>query len=76
MKSQKMTLRKNCTSCRWRRGVEGSAHSACANKKAKVIADPIGIRNGWFIWPINFDPIWLEQCTGYEKTKKERSHGR
>lgn len=21
-----------------------------------------GIREGWFAWPINFDPIWLESC--------------
>jgi len=24
-----------------------------------------GIRNGWFIWPVNFDPVWLEHCSGF-----------
>ena len=25
-----------------------------------------GIKNGWFIWPVNFDPTWLEHCDGFE----------
>jgi hypothetical protein len=28
-----------------------------------------GIRSGWFIWPLNFDPVWLENCDGYESTE-------
>lgn len=24
-----------------------------------------GIRNGWFVWPVNFDPRWLENCDGF-----------
>jgi len=24
-----------------------------------------GVRSGWFNWPLNFDPTWLEVCTGY-----------
>jgi hypothetical protein len=27
-----------------------------------------GIRNGWFCWPWNFDPVWLENCDGFEKS--------
>lgn len=26
-----------------------------------------GIKKGWFMWPLNFDPIWLIQCKGFEK---------
>ncbi len=25
-----------------------------------------GIKNGWFVWPVNFDPIWLENCDGFK----------
>lgn len=25
-----------------------------------------GIRKGWFAWPFNFDPVWLENCDGFE----------
>jgi len=24
-----------------------------------------GIRKGWFNWPYNFDPVWLENCDGF-----------
>jgi hypothetical protein len=24
-----------------------------------------GIKNGWFNWPYNFDPTWLENCEGF-----------
>ncbi len=26
-----------------------------------------GISRGWFHWPSNFDPTWLEECNGYEQ---------
>ena len=29
-----------------------------------------GIKNGWFNWPDNFDPIWLNECKGYTKEAK------
>jgi hypothetical protein len=25
-----------------------------------------GKRKGWFAWPVNFDPIWLESCNGFQ----------
>jgi len=25
-----------------------------------------GIRSGWFMWPANFDPCWLENCDGFK----------
>lgn len=28
-----------------------------------------GFENGWFDWPVNFDPIWLEHCDGFEEKK-------
>jgi hypothetical protein len=24
-----------------------------------------GISQGWFVWPVNFDPVWLEHCDGF-----------
>jgi hypothetical protein len=32
-----------------------------------------GIKNGWFNWPWNFDPTWLENCDGF--TAREVSDG-
>jgi hypothetical protein len=34
--------------------------------KLGIKADYHGIKNGWFNWPYNFDPIWLIECKGYE----------
>ena len=35
-------------------------------KKLNIRGNPQGIRNGWFMWPANFDPAWLESCNGFE----------
>lgn len=24
-----------------------------------------GIANGWFSWPLDFDPVWLDSCGGF-----------
>ena len=34
--------------------------------KLNIKGNPHGVRNGWFIWPVNFDPVWLENCDGFE----------
>lgn len=41
----------------------------CNMLKLRISANEHGIRNGWFFWPCNFDPIWLIRCDGY--TPKE-----
>lgn len=32
-----------------------------------ITADPHGISKGWFAWPIDFDPTWLQTCNGFTK---------
>ena len=56
----------NCYKCKFRQNLVGDFHSKCANKKAKVTGNTHGIRHGWFNWPYNFDPMWLESCNGIE----------
>jgi len=36
------------------------------SKKFELRANPHGIRKGWFNWPWNFDPVWLENCNARE----------
>lgn len=24
-----------------------------------------GVDGGWFVWPVNFDPVWLTRCDGF-----------
>lgn len=28
--------------------------------------NPHGMRNGWALWPVDFDPCWVERCNFYE----------
>lgn len=39
-------------------------------RKLNIRANPHGVRMGWFMWPCNFDPRWLENCDGYLEIKK------
>ena len=25
-----------------------------------------GIRSGWFAWPLDYDPVWLDSCAAFE----------
>lgn len=75
----------DCYSCKWRKSVPGSAHSACGHpsiknplamllkrstpKELNIKANPHGIKSGWFDFPVDFDPAWLENCDGH--TPKE-----
>lgn len=36
-----------------------------AMKRLNVTGNAHGIRSGWFMWPMNFDPAWLESCDGF-----------
>jgi hypothetical protein len=33
----------------------------------EVELNSTGIKGGWAMWPINFDPIWIVRCTRYKE---------
>ncbi len=37
--------------------------------KLGIKANYHGIKNGWFNFPFNFDPVWLEECNGFKTTE-------
>ena len=37
-----------------------------AAKELEIKGHLHGIISGWFLWPANFDPVWLENCNGFE----------
>ncbi len=39
---------------------------AISTKELNIRGHPHGIKKGWFNFPWNFDPTWLENCDGYE----------
>ena len=45
-------------------------------KRLNVNYSQHGFNNGWFFWPINFDPVWLETCNGFERNDKQNEEGR
>lgn len=47
------------------------SQNAPAQKRLNVTGDPHGIRRGWFAWPLNFDPVWLQTCDGFEGKEVE-----
>ena len=65
-----MAKKPDCYECKFRGTIPGDAHSSCSNRKANVEGNNYGIRSGWFLWPFNFDPVWLESCDGFEKIEK------
>ena len=36
-------------------------------EKPCVELDPHGVRNGWAMWPVNFDPCWINKCIFFTK---------
>ena len=65
-----LTHMNECYSCIHKRGVPGNCHIRCAMPSANVRdgGDPHGIRNGWFRYPLCFDPVWKgeERCENFE----------
>lgn len=37
---------------------------------AGVKFNPHGVNSGWCTWPIDFDPVWVEQCGLYKKKEE------
>lgn len=59
-----------CYDCKFRREIPDDAHSACMNRDAIVKGHEHGIRKGWFLWPFNFDPVWVTECDGFQRKEE------
>lgn len=33
----------------------------------RIERDQQGIDGDWCLWPFNYDPIWLKECTGFKE---------
>jgi hypothetical protein len=65
-------MKPDCYKCVHRLMVPGDAHSRCNNFQAKVSGNPSGIKHGWFMWPLNFDPTWLVSCDGFSDKPEDK----
>lgn len=32
-----------------------------------VSLNPHGVKNGWADWPLEFDPVWVEECKFFQE---------
>jgi len=63
--------RSECYSCKFMREVPGNAHIKCIYPDPYMIGSDHGIKNGWFFYPILFDPVWKEKlCNNYEEKEQ------
>jgi hypothetical protein len=44
----------------------GRAAPVTGQAPFSVRGNATGIARGWFNWPFNFDPTWLEECGGFQ----------
>ena len=40
-------------------------------RKLNIKGNACAIPRGWFNWPFNFDPVWLESCDGFEAVERK-----
>ena len=64
--SEPAPKRPNCSECAHKGSIAGDAHIRCSNYSARVSGSLHGIKSGWFVWPFNFDPVWLISCNGFK----------
>ncbi|PCI28497.1 hypothetical protein COB55_03805 [Candidatus Wolfebacteria bacterium] len=71
--------KKSCHTCAYKGSIPGNCHIKCTldwsktnNKPPK--GNPHEIKNGWFMFPYNFDPIWQEsECPEHsDKLDKDK----
>jgi len=60
----------NCYDCKHKRAVMGDSHISCAKPDPEMTGHPQGIKRGWFIYPLLFDPCWMtKECINFEEKK-------
>ena len=59
-----------CWSCKFKEEVPGDAHIKCVNPDLDMTGDPHGIKHGWFLYPLIFDPVWkMKDCSNYQTSE-------
>ncbi len=66
----KQMVMNQCYTCAHMRGVPGNCHIKCVKPDDTMIGNAHGIRNGWWMYPHLFDPVWNTTiCKNYEEGK-------
>lgn len=68
--------KKTCYYCKYRGEVPGSCHTRCELDWGKATheqpeGNEYGKKMGWFMWPWNYDPVWMiGQCKEFIQKPK------
>lgn len=65
----------SCHNCAYKANIPGDAHVECTfdwekSDQRPPEANDHGVKMGWYIFPINFDPNWqMEECKAFSVEK-------
>jgi hypothetical protein len=67
MEENNRNMMNECYQCKHKRNIHGDRHISCLKPDPDITGIEHGIKNGWFFYPINFDPIWkTKDCSNFE----------
>lgn len=53
-------------------GIAGFIKLLMGENPLNIRANSHGVSSGWFTHPLNFDPVWLENCDGFEEIENNK----
>ncbi len=60
----------DCYKCESKRNVQGNCHIECVNPDKEMTGTAHGIKNGWFMYPVLFAPIWMtKECNNFKEKR-------
>lgn len=60
----------DCYNCRFHFSIPGDCHIGCSNPDMSMTGHPHGIKSGWFLYPLCFDPVWMtKKCCNFSDYK-------
>ena len=60
-----------CYKCNFMAEVIGDCHIKCLNPDPNMKGNLHGIKNGWFYYPLLFDPVWKKKlCANFQQKEK------
>jgi len=62
-----------CHKCEHKVELPYNTHIQCIKPDPKMKGEAHGIVNGWFFYPVNFDPIWAtKDCENFKPIESEK----
>lgn len=65
---KELTEMNECYECKNCYPIPGSCHVGCSMPSEDIKGEEWGIKNGWFIYPYCFDPVWKKnKCHNFQQ---------